>query len=104
MQNRFFANIREGMDVVGGDGGKVGTVDRIVQPAAVLDAVDETAEPAGEPILKVESGLLGLGTKYYIPASVVRDVTTERVVLSVDKDDLDNARMGWDTYPPWLKD
>ena len=104
MQNRFFANIREGMDVVGGDGGKVGTVDRIVRPAAVLDAVDETAEPAGEPILKVESGLLGLGTKYYIPASVVRDVTTERVALSVDKDDLDNARMGWDTYPPWLKD
>ena len=104
MQNRSFGNIREGMDVVGVDGSKVGTVDGIVRPAAVLDAVDETAEPAGEPILKVEAGILGLGTEYYIPASVVRDVTTERVVLSVDKDDLDNARMGWDTYPPWLKD
>ena len=104
MQTRFFGNIREGMDVVGVDGNKLGTVDRIVQPAAVSDAVGEPAESAGEPFLQVESGMLGLGTKYFIPASVVRDVTTERVVLSVDKDDLDNARMGWDTYQPWLKD
>jgi hypothetical protein len=104
MQDRSFGNIREDMDVVGADGDTVGTVARIIQPVAVSSTASSTAEPAGELILKVESGILGLGTTYYIPTSVVRDVTTERVVLSVDKDDLDNARMGWDTYPPWLKD
>jgi hypothetical protein len=102
MQDRFFANIREGIDVVDVGGDKVGTVDRIFQPAAVSSTASSTAEPAGEPILKVKSGLLGLGTGYYIPASAIRDVTTERVVLSADKDQLDN--MGWDARPPWLDD
>jgi hypothetical protein len=102
MRDRFFGNTREGMDVVTFDGDKVGTVDKIFQPAAVRSTASSTAEPAGEPILKVKSGLLGLGTEYYIPASAIRDVTTDRVVLSTDKDDLDN--MGWDTRPPWLAD
>lgn len=102
MQDRFFGNIREGMDVVDFDGDKVGTVDKIFQPASVRSSASRTAEPAGEPILKVKSGLLGLGTDYYIPAGAVRDVTTERVVLSADKDQLDT--MGWDTRPPWLDD
>jgi ketosteroid isomerase-like protein len=52
--------------------------------------------------LKVKSGLFGRGTDYYIPASAVRDATTERVVLGVDKDGLDH--MGWDTRAPWLND
>jgi hypothetical protein len=102
MQDRFFGNIREGMDVVDFDGDKVGTVDKIFQPAAVSSTASRTGEASGEPILKVTSGLLGLGTEYYIPASAVRDATAERVVLSADKDQLDN--MGWDTRPPWLDD
>jgi hypothetical protein len=57
---------------------------------------------AGEPILKVETGFLGLGTDYYVPASAVRDVTTERVVLNVNKDEFDNT--GWDTRPSWIND
>jgi hypothetical protein len=102
MQDRYFGNILEGMDVVDVDFDKVGTVDRIFQPAAVRSTASTTADPAGELILKVKSGILGLGTEYYIPASMVRDVTTEWVVLSVDKGQLDN--MGWDTRPPWLSD
>jgi hypothetical protein len=102
MQDRFFANIREGMDIVDVDGDKVGTVDTILQPAAVSSTTSSTAEPAGEPVLKVKSGLLGLGTAHYIPAGAVRDATAERVVLSVDKDELNG--LGWDTRPPWIDD
>jgi hypothetical protein len=90
------------MDVVDFDGDKVGTVDKIFQPTTVRSTASSTAESAGEPTLKVKSGLLGLGTEYYIPASVVRDVTTDRVVLSTDKDQLDS--MGWDSRPPWISD
>jgi hypothetical protein len=43
-----------------------------------------------------------VGGTILIPARVVRDVTTERAVLGVDKDELDT--MGWDTRPPWLED
>ena len=102
MRDRFFANIRESMDVVDVDGDKVGTIDKIFQPAAVSSTASRTAEAVGEPTLKVKSGLLGLGTGYYIPASAIRDVTTERVVLSVDKDQVDS--MGWDTRPSWISD
>jgi hypothetical protein len=102
MQDRFFGNIREGMDVIDVDGDKVGTIDKIFQPAAVSSTASTAGQAAGEPILKVESGLFGLGTTYYIPASAARDATTERLVLGVDKDELDN--MGWDTHPPWLND
>jgi len=102
MQDQFFGNIHEGMEVVDVDGDKVGKVDKIFQPATVSSTASSTGEVAGQPILKIETGILGLGKDYFIPANAVRDVTTERVVLSVDKDDLDN--MGWDTRPPWIED
>jgi hypothetical protein len=102
MQDRFFGNIRKGMDVMDVDGDKIGTVDEIFQPAAVSSTASTTGEATGEPILKVETGFLGLGKDYYVPSSAVRDVTAERVVLGVDKDELDT--LGWDTRPRWLND
>jgi hypothetical protein len=102
MQDRFFGHIRKGMDVMDVDGDKIGTVDEIFQPAAVSSTASTAGEATGEPILKVETGILGLGTDYYVPSSAVRDVTTERVVLGIDKDELD--AMGWDTRPRWLND
>jgi len=102
MQDRFFGSIRKGMDVVDLDGDKIGTVDKIFQPAAVTSTASSTAEPAGQPVFKVETGILGLGTDYYVPASAVRDVSTDRIMLGIDKDELDTA--GWDTRPPWIND
>ena len=102
MQDRFFGNIRKGMDVVDVDGDKIGTVDEIFQPAVVSSTAATSGAATGEPILKVETGFLGLGTDYYIPSSAVRDVTTERAVLGIDKDELDAT--GWDTRPRWLND
>ena len=102
MQDRFFGNIHEGMDVMDVDGDKIGTVDKIFQPAAVSSTASTTGRATGEPILKLETGFLGLGTDYYVPSSAVRDVTTERVVLGVDKDDLDTT--GWNMRPSWIED
>ena len=102
MQDRFTRSIREGMEVVTYDGDKLGTVDAIYQATAVRSTTARTGEAAGESILKVKSGLLGLGSEYYIPTGAVRDVTKDRVLLDVEKDRLKSR--GWDQRPAWISD
>jgi hypothetical protein len=102
MQDRFARSIREGMEVVTFDGDKVGTIDAIFQPTSVPSTTARTGEAAGESLLKVKSGLLGLGSEYYIPTGAVRDVTKDRVIVDVEKDKLE--RMGWDKRPSWIND
>ena len=102
MQEDRFAPIREGMTVEDADGDKVGTVGKIYQPASVTSTASSTTEPAGELFLKVDTGFLGLGKDQFIPASAIRDVTGDRVILTVDKDRVDE--MGWDVRPTWIED
>ena len=102
MQDRFARSIREGMEVVTFDGDKIGSIDAIFQPTAVRSTAARTGEAAGESRLKVKSGLLGFGSEYYIPTSAVRDVTKDRVILSVEKDKLESR--GWDKRPAWITD
>jgi len=102
MQEERFAPIREGMTVEDVDGDKVGTVGKIYQPASVSSTASSTTEPAGELFLKVDTGFLGLGKDQFIPASAIRDVTGDRVILTVDKDRVDE--MGWDVRPAWIED
>ena len=100
MQDRFFASIRSGMTVEDADGDKIGTVGAIFQPAQVTSTAPTRAQPTGEAFRKVDTGFLGLGRDLYIPASAIRDVTTDRIILTVDKDRVDV--MGWDQKPPWI--
>ena len=91
-----------GRTAVDSDGDKIGTIDAIYQPTAVRSTTARTGEAAGESLLKVKSGLLGLGSEYYIPTGAVRDVTKDRVILDVEKDRLKSR--GWDQRPPWIGD
>jgi hypothetical protein len=102
MQDRFARSIREGMEVVTFDADKIGTIEAIFQPTAVRSTTARTGEAAGESLLKVKSGLLGFGSVYYIPTGAVRDVTEDRVILSVEKDKLKSK--GWDKRPAWITD
>lgn len=102
MQERFFASIGKGMTVEDADGDKIGTVGAIFQPAQVTSTASTTATPAGEAFMKVDTGFLGLGKDLYIPASAIRDVTQDRVILAVDKDRVDAT--GWDQKPHWIDD
>jgi hypothetical protein len=102
MQEERFAPIREGMTVEDADGDKVGTVGKIYQPASVSSTASSTTAPAGELFLKVDTGFLGLGKDRFIPASAIRNVTGDRVILTVDKDRVDE--MGWDVRPTWIED
>jgi hypothetical protein len=102
MQDERFAHIREDMTVEDADGDRVGTVGKIYQPASVASTASSAAEPAGQLFLKVDTGFLGLGKDLFIPASAIRDVTGDRVILTVDKDRVDE--MGWDVRPAWIED
>lgn len=102
MQDRFSASISKGMTVEDADGDKIGTIGAIFQPAQVTSTASTTATPAGEAFMKVDTGFLGLGRDLYIPAGAIRDVTEDRVILTVDKDRVD--AMGWDQKPPWIDD
>ena len=81
MATRGSSNIREGMDVFDVDGDKIGSVDEIGSGG----------------YMKVKTGLLGLGGSWYIPVELVREVRSDDIYLSVDKDDAD--RLGWNAPP-----
>jgi hypothetical protein len=56
----------------------------------------------GESIIEVKTGLLGLGTRYYIPERAIADVSESGVVLTVAHSALDD--LGWQTKPAELDD
>jgi len=74
--------IREGMDVLDTSGEKIGKAGEIM--------------PGGQSF-QVDTGLFGLGGKYSIPFSAVREVRDKSIVVNVAKDELD--RQGWNTPP-----
>ena len=103
MQQDLFSKIKSGMDIYDVKGDKVGDVDRVYLPAKVTTgAAGATPPPSDQPYIKLSKGPLGLGKDYYIPASAIKDVTDDRVVINVDKDHLDD--MGWDKRPDWIVD
>jgi hypothetical protein len=99
MQERDPRRIRADMDVCDGDGAKVGTVARVYghDVADVASVGTETAPTREElapreEVLKVKTGLLGLGTHYYAPLGAV--------FLSKRKDDFEG--LGWHRRPSRL--
>ena len=83
MAMRGSSNIREGMDVFDVDEDKIGSVDEVAGGAAGY--------------MKVKTGLLGLGGSWYIPLELVREVRSDDIYLSVDKDDAE--RLNWSAPP-----
>ena len=102
MSEQLVNQIHEGMTVEDADGDKIGTVGAIFQPVRVASTGLSTAEPAGDACLKVHVGLSVLGKDLYIPASAIRDVTADRIILRIDETDLD--KQGWDERPAWIKE
>ena len=83
MAMRGSDELRQGMDVFDVDGDKVGSVDEVAEGDAGY--------------MMVRSGILGLGSTWYIPFSAVREVRSDCIYLSADKDDAD--RLGWKAPP-----
>jgi hypothetical protein len=101
-QNSVFANITQGMTVEDADGDKVGTVDATFLPAQVAAASAPAGTTDGEAHMKVSTGLFGLGSTLYVPASYIRGAKDDRVILTVDKGT--TSELGWDQKPAWIDD
>jgi hypothetical protein len=43
-----------------------------------------------------------LGKNLYIPASAIRDVTPDRVILQIDETRIDEQ--GWEERPAWINE
>ena len=101
MQERYLGRIQPDMEVSDINGDKVGTVSRVYRyEATASGAVVASASSPGEEIVEVKSGLLGLGTHYYIPMSAIADATQSCVFVSKPKDDFQS--LGWHEKPAHL--
>jgi uncharacterized protein (TIGR02271 family) len=79
VQNRYYDQVHEGMDVLDTDGEKIG----------------KCGETLGE-YFNVDAGFLGT-TEYYVPFSAITDISEDQIFLNVRKDQLDS--MGWKERP-----
>lgn len=102
MSDQHVNQIHAGMTVEDADGDKIGTVGAIYQPVRVTSTGLSSAEPAGDAYLKVHAGLTWLGKNLYIPASAIRDVSGDRIILRIDESEVTNQ--GWDERPAWIKE
>jgi len=88
MHERYLGRIQPGMDVCDSKGSRIGSVARVYR----YDAGDlDTTSAAGgaqvatarDEILEVKTGLLGLGTHFFVPLGQIHEVVGESVFLSV---------------------
>lgn len=79
MQDRYYAQIHEGMDVLDRDGESIG----------------KCGETLGQ-FFNMDAGFLGM-KEYYVPFSAITEVRDRSIFLNVVKADLD--QMGWDQMP-----
>lgn len=92
-----FSQIAAGMDVCDSSGEKIGTVARVYRPART--AVAAGAMDAPEDVVEVKTGLLGLGTHYFVPASGIQNMGEDCVTLTRTKDQVE----AWKTKPSYLQ-
>ncbi|MFN8636754.1 MAG: DUF2171 domain-containing protein [Chloroflexota bacterium] len=107
MEDRYFVQLADGMDVYDIDGESIGAVDGLFRPAASVASTGTTASThveaaRAEPYFRIKKGFLGFGKELFIPTSAIADVKGIRVTLNVKKDQL--GEMGWDERPSWIPD
>jgi len=103
-----YSDIHDGMDVYDRDGDKIGTIRHVFSsPTSGTTTSFSPTNTSGmlggtmpRGVFQVDTGFLGLGKDYYIPFNSVTGATGDRVMLDVDKDNLDQT--GWDRRPDWL--
>ncbi len=101
MEERYLGRIHPDMEVCDVNGDKVGTVSRVYRHEAAGGGTAGTpGAPPREEIVEVKTGLLGLGTHYYVPLSAVQDATEACLFLSRPKDDFKD--LGWHERPSYL--
>ena len=107
MEERYVGRLEPGMDVCDLTGEKVGTVAQVyryevetIGAAGTAAEPDPEPRPAGDEILEVKSGFLGLGSHLYVPLGAIEQVTEAGVILAKPKEEFDS--LGWHEKPGHL--
>ena len=87
MEAREHLRIMKGVEVFDAADRRIGKVSYIDQPVAASEL-----QAAGG-VFEVKTGVLGLGPRYRIPVSAVKDVTAGGVFVGKTKDQF--AALGW---------
>jgi hypothetical protein len=91
----FLGRILPGMDVCDVTGEKVGSISHIYR---FDEATEEGATAqAGEELIEVKTGFLGLGKHLYVPMSAVQEVLTDSIFLSKSRESF--SELGYDEKP-----
>lgn len=104
MVEREHPRVMPGIEVFDVDGHKIGTVTHVHEgaPAAAASATAADGNIGGAAgadggVFEVKTGLFGLGKRYFIPFTAIKDVTIGGVFVNRGKADLDST--GWDRKP-----
>src|SRR4051812_40549845 len=73
----YLGRILPGMDVCDVTGEKVGSISHIYRFDDATE--DQTSARAGEELIEVKTGFLGLGKHLYIPMEAVQEVLTDSI-------------------------
>jgi hypothetical protein len=91
----FLGRIVPGMDVCDVTGEKVGSIAHIYRYDEATD--ESTATRAGDELIEVKTGFLGMGKHLYIPMSAVQEVLTDSIFLSKSREAFEE--LGYDSKP-----
>jgi len=91
----FLGRIVPGMDVCDVTGEKVGSIAHIYRFDEATE--DATSARAGDELIEVKTGFLGLGKHLYIPMSVVQEVLTDSIFLSKSRESF--GELGYEEKP-----
>ena len=107
MPARDVGRLHPDMDVRDVMGNKVGTIFHVYRSAAPMAAVGggsrpgrPDAEPAGEDVVEVSTGVLGLGPPLYVPSSAIDETQDDCVFIAEPKDAFEH--LGWQAKPAHL--
>ena len=95
----YLGRITPGMDVCDVTGEKVGSIAHIYRYDEATEA--ESAARAGDEIIEVKTGFLGMGKPLYIPLGAVQEVLTDSIFLSKSRQVF--VELGYETKPAHME-
>jgi hypothetical protein len=94
----FLGRVIPGMDVCDVTGEKVGSIAHIHR---FDEATDESVGArAGDELIEVKTGFLGMGKHLYIPMSAVQEVLTDSIFLSKSREVF--GELGYEERPSYF--
>jgi hypothetical protein len=95
----FVGRVVPGMDVCDVTGEKVGSISHIYR----FDEASEEAPAAhaGDELIEVKTGFLGLGKHLWIPLSAVQEVLTDSIFLSQSRETF--GELGYEEKPSYFE-